>query len=687
VIVRHLESHCEQERAAKRAPDRAIIARSIERMNGTVERNFTTPSDSVTFVNQKSTNLMLIVALIMIWLAPLPARATPSSLPAITSESQFNALARTVNAGRHAAFPQVMFIVDRGAGGKATKLYFVNSKRYPFHIDYIQKATLSTQSLEELYRVSYFEPNRRFILGSVVRYPALDRYGIEFWEGDQLDKTLLMTALTALQAAFPRPLAFKPNSQPQFDLAASLPGLETIDGNLLYGSRDALVLNAGKAVGRLRILPRITPQTVLNPGDILILDESPLTLSPVAGIITTEFSTPLAHVNLLAKSWRVPNGYLRGAGKTYAALEGQMVAMLARGDAISLRAATAKEIANAATVSATRTVQIARADMAFRAFPALAEQQRRDVIRTGAKAANLGDVARHAAKARSPGFIVPAGFSIPFAYYGDFVRNNGLDRKIEAFLANPATLNDPLWRKRALADLRAAFVAAPFDPALLAAIAQRRAEVIGEGGVFARSSTNSEDLKGFNGAGLYTSVPNVTSTEALATAIKTVWASVWNETAFDARMAAGIDHRSVMASVLIQRGMNAEAAGVMITENPFDQSEKGAIFINAKRGLGIRVVEGRKVAEQLLYRSDPESIQLLTRSTDDAMLRFDENGGVREIPVEPGHAVLTDALARRLAVVGKTIDGWFGGAAQDIEWVAIGDALFIVQSRPYLRGN
>lgn len=682
-----MELHERHKKSAGLGGIGSFSAPLFERRIYTVKRTLKRFSDSVTFADQKGIALLLLLAIAGMVFAPRTAHATPSSLPAITTESQFFALARTVNAGRHATFPQVMFIVDRGATGKATKLYFVNSRRYPFHIDYIQKTMLSTQPLEELYRASYFEPNRRFILGSVVHYPALDRYGIEFWEGDQLDKALLITALTALQAAFPRPLAFKPNSQPQFDLAASITGLETIDGNLLYGSRDSLVLNPGKAIGRLRILQRITAQTVLGPGDILVLDESPLTLSPVAGIITTEFSTPLAHVNLLAKSWRVPNGYLRAAGKTYAALDGQMVAMIARADMISLRLATPEEIAASSTLSVTKAVQIARADTGFRGLPSLSEQKRGDVVRTGAKAANLGAVARHAAKARSPGFVVPAGFSIPFSYYSEFLRANGLDRKIDAFLANPATLSDPLWHKQGLADLRAAFVAAPFDPALLAAVAKRRAEVIGEGGVFARSSTNSEDLKGFNGAGLYTSVPNVTSTEALATAIKTVWASVWNETAFNARMAAGIDHRSVMASVLIQRGMNAQSAGVMITENPFDQKEKGAIFINAKRGLGIRVVEGRKVAEQLLYRSDPESIQVLTRSTDDAMLAFDANGGVREIPVEPGHAVLTDALARRLAKVGTTIDGWFGGAAQDIEWVAIGDELFIVQSRPYLRGN
>jgi phosphoenolpyruvate synthase/pyruvate phosphate dikinase len=125
----------------------------------------------------------------------------------------------------------------------------------------------------------------------------------------------------------------------------------------------------------------------------------------------------------------------------------------------------------------------------------------------------------------------------------------------------------------------------------------------------------------------------------------------------------------------------------MITENPFDPAEPDAVFINAKRGLGIRVVEGRRVAEQLLYRSDPEAIQLLNRSTDGAMLTFDANGGVREVAVEAGRVVLTDERARRLAKAGQHVARIFGSKPQDIEWLLIGDAIHIVQSRPYLRGN
>jgi phosphoenolpyruvate synthase/pyruvate phosphate dikinase len=166
-----------------------------------------------------------------------------------------------------------------------------------------------------------------------------------------------------------------------------------------------------------------------------------------------------------------------------------------------------------------------------------------------------------------------------------------------------------------------------------------------------------------------------------------VWASVWNDRAFDARAAAGIDHKSVKAAVLVQRAMNAESSGVMITQNPFNPADPGAVFINAKRGLGMRVVEGRRVAEQLIYRADPESVQLLTRSGDDAMLSFDENGGVKEVSVEPGHVVLTDDLARRLARAGLAIERMFGGEPQDIEWLVIGGVIHIVQSRPYLNGK
>lgn len=624
----------------------------------------------------------LLIALLLLLTAPL--LAAPSQVPQIASEAQFAELARTSPGGRYASFPQVMFVIDRAAKG-GPQLHFVNSKQFEFHIDFVQRTYLSTQSVEALLDANYSKPNRRFVFGSILKYPTLNRYGVEFWEGDVLTPELLTVTMDLLQRNFPAPLAFKPNSEQQSALAGTIPGLAVVDQNAVYASRTELVLNPGSATGRLRIIPKLDDDTLLSPTDIVVLGEAPLRLSPVAGIITNEFSTPLAHVNLLAKSWKVPNGYVRDALGKFAVLDGQWVRMVA-GDTITLRKATPKEVAAAKRAVAKRKVQIAKSDLTFRALPSLEQLRARDAVRVGSKAANLGEVVAQ----RRPGkddFEVPAGFAIPFAWYQDFLRINGLDRKIDALLADPKMRSDGAYRRQRLAALREAFGAGKLPPGLDTLLAERTGREIGDGSVFVRSSTNSEDLPGFNGAGLYTSVPNVTNGVALVAAVKVVWGSVWNDGAFAAREAAGIEHRSVMAGVLVQRGMNSEASGVMITENPFDANEWGTVFINAKRGLGIRVVEGRRVAEQLLFRSDPESIQVLTRSTDDAMLSFDEKGGVREVAIEPGRMVLTDERAKRLARVGRRIAIIFGGRPQDIEWLMIGETIYIVQSRPYLRGN
>ena len=63
--------------------------------------------------------------------------------------------------------------------------------------------------------------------------------------------------------------------------------------------------------------------------------------------------------------------------------------------------------------------------------------------------------------------------------------------------------------------------------------------------MFVRSSSNSEDLPNFSGAGLYTTVPNVTDENMLAEAVKQSWASVFNYSAYEARRIAGLPHDSV----------------------------------------------------------------------------------------------------------------------------------------------
>jgi phosphoenolpyruvate synthase/pyruvate phosphate dikinase len=228
--------------------------------------------------------------------------------------------------------------------------------------------------------------------------------------------------------------------------------------------------------------------------------------------------------------------------------------------------------------------------------------------------------------------------------------------------------------------------------------AQLRSEILrrwhaefGNRGVFARSSTNSEDLPNFNGAGIYTSMPNLKTDDQLIEGIKTVWASVWNFEAYEARERAGIDHAKVFMAVLIQEGINSESSGVMITTDPFNRDKnpvnKGSIYISAKRGLGMKVVEGQKVAEQVIYRPIANAVQVLTRSEEDSLLTFDENGGIKEIPISGERAVLTDDVVRRLAAAAAKTKDVFRERDQDIEWAYMKGEIYIVQARPFISGN
>jgi phosphoenolpyruvate synthase/pyruvate phosphate dikinase len=228
--------------------------------------------------------------------------------------------------------------------------------------------------------------------------------------------------------------------------------------------------------------------------------------------------------------------------------------------------------------------------------------------------------------------------------------------------------------------------------------AQLRAEVLRrlhaefpEKGVFARSSTNSEDLPNFSGAGLYSTAPNVRGDEQMIDAIRFVWASVWNYEAYEARERAGIDHMKIYMAVLIQEGINSDSSGVMITADPFNREStienQGSIYISAKRGLGMKVVEGQRVAEQVVFRPKANAVQVLTRSEEDSLLTFDAQGGIKEIPISGERVVLTDEVIRRLAAAAAAIKRVFGGKDQDIEWAYMKGQIYIVQARPFIQGG
>src|SRR5207342_1389853 len=128
-------------------------------------------------------------------------------------------------------------------------------------------------------------------------------------------------------------------------------------------------------------------------------------------------------------------------------------------------------------------------------------------------------------------------------------------------------------------EFRAAIQKGKFNPALRRMIiAKWRTQLLSKP-VFVRSSSNSEDLPNFSGAGLYSSVANVREEEKLIEAVKKVWASLWKFEAYEARVRNYVSQKDVYMSALIQVGIDMTKGGVMITKDPFDADNQDAVYI------------------------------------------------------------------------------------------------------------
>ena len=84
----------------------------------------------------------------------------------------------------------------------------------------------------------------------------------------------------------------------------------------------------------------------------------------------------------------------------------------------------------------------------------------------------------------------------------------------------------------------------------------------------ARSSTNNEDLQGFNGAGLYESYSHYPDEGHFSKTAKQVWAGLWTYRAFEEREFWKIDHLTASMGILVHPNYKDELAnGVGVTKN------------------------------------------------------------------------------------------------------------------------
>jgi hypothetical protein len=589
-------------------------------------------------------------------------------------------------------------------------LYFQNSKKYCIHWDFTSQV-LSGNGLPIVPEMSsfnsteYYSPDRRFLLGALSYYEDPDAWVYEISPYDTADADMIEAAFENISshAWIGDKLTFHPTSEAVEEVAASLPSSVPITWtDDLYEGVDFQALNPGTTTGLLTFLTADEVDGTYTPfRELVVLDEVPNDISVVAGIITSEFQTPLAHINVLSVNRGTPNMALRGAvdNEELRALEGKWVQLTVGAFDWSIEEVTEDE-ADAwweenrpspltvqpmdLTVTDLRdTIDIVDLD----AEP-MADGISRAIPAFGGKATNYGVLVD--AQALGEPINVQPGFAIPMYYYDQFMTDNGLWDRIEGLMAEDGWA-DPTYRSDALEAFKDEMRAMPMRSELVDMIVAKAREVFpGEDARF-RSSTNSEDLGEFTGAGLYDSETGQVDLEGdgedtIEWAVKKVWSEVWNPRAYEEREYYSMNHLDVGMALLVHANFpEEEANGVAVTNNPYDTTglEPG-FYVNAQ-------IDGEDVVSP-----DPDV-------TADAYLQYFYSPGQPIVYIQhssligEGETVLTTDQSYELGVQLDAVHTFFAEAYDDGDWYALDvewkfddkadpggePELYLKQARPY----
>lgn len=594
----------------------------------------------------------------------------------VKTREEFSTIARTYHQGTSYALPHAMFVIDRQ---RKNKVYFVNSQKFRFHKDFLLANYLLPRG-GNVFEEIYINQNRRFMVGTIAWQTPIERFTFELWEGDLASGDLIKMAYDAINAKFFDQVAYKPNSTLQDEKSENL-GIARVSADEIQKNQEYLALNTGKTVGRLHIIDKLDDTVEIGDNEILVLKELPLNLPPVRGIIVAKPSSPLSHVNILAKGWGIPNVYVKDADKLYKEFDTWWVELNADLTKYELKRIVDYDAGEAPELPVSPDQTDAPADLGVTKIASLREMRKKESIAYGAKAANLGELIN----AKVLNTVVPDGFGIPYYYYDKFMDDNEFSKIIIDFGYDNDFVHNPRIRRQKLEEFRAKIQNGTISEDLKKEILDKWKVGLGGKPVFIRSSSNAEDMPNFSGAGLYTTVKNVKEEEKIIEAVKTVWASLWNFDAYESRVRNYVNQTSVQMGVFIQLGVNMDFGGVMITKDPFDGENKNAIYISAVWGHNDPITSNKFVPEQVLFNPKSNAVQVLTLSQQESVLKFSPSGDLIATDEKKRRRVLTDANVRSLVSAANRVKRIFGGKKeQDIEWGFMNGKIYLLQARPYI---
>ncbi len=501
-------------------------------------------------------------------------------------------------------------------------LFFIDSVNIPLHYDFLRNILNRYPDIEywqgntQFTAETYFSENRRYLAGSIVAYDQYEDdtgqkglYSLEFWPTDPVPEHLIEKAYETIQAAMPflaDSLYYHPVGLTHERVLSGFAddfadnNIRTIRTEDLFSQLNRYGLNNGESYGRLQLI---------NPGDpepgedvIAIYSFIPNTLGHIGGIITEQPQTSLSHINLKARQNNTPNAYIANASnlEEIEPLLNGWVHYQVTEEGVSLEAATETQATAWLADLIPKETTIPNAELTLEHPQPLSELGYHDWIHVGVKAANVAELG----KILNPD-IAPVGYALPFTLYDQFMNTHrciadmtelcqgSTGQSFYAYIAelleDSAFQQDREVRKQHLAQLRELIEKTDTRTALKETIESIRAfwEPLGEPyrqSLRVRSSTNNEDLEGFNGAGLYESYTHKPSEGKLINTVKQVWAGLWTDRAFEERRLHNIDHLKTYMGVLIHTNYGDEQAnGVAISKNIYNPGFEG-VYINAQHG-------------------------------------------------------------------------------------------------------
>jgi phosphoenolpyruvate synthase/pyruvate phosphate dikinase len=292
----------------------------------------------------------------------------------------------------------------------------------------------------------------------------------------------------------------------------------------------------------------------------------------------------------------------------------------------------------------------------------------------GGKGANLSELSR------IESVIVPEGFCITTAAFQRIVAEapllNGLLDQLSLLYAGDRNKISVLS-----ADIRSIIAALNIPPDITEDIINFLFR-LGEKEAYAvRSSATAEDLPTASFAGQQDSYLNIIGKAAILEHISKCWASLFTDRAIIYRIQNGFDHRKVRLSVVVQKMVFPQAAGILFTADPVTANRK-VVSIDAGFGLGEAMVAGL-VNTDLYKVADGKLTDKKIAVKKQAVYAL-KDGGTQLQELSPelqSRQVLTEDHIMQLAAMGRKIEAHFG-YPQDIEWCLAHDTFYIVQSRP-----